>query len=208
MFPWSPGLDVAGDLVQALAIAAPLLVVLPLAFGGGPETPPFGAPRTALLREQPWLDTTVMYAEAAALAFGVRELAKQTVHRERPYTYFEGPPDDAFANGDYHKSFFSGHTVMAFTGAVFTGTVFQAQHPESPWRHAVWAGGLALATGTAALRIAGGSHFLSDVAVGVAVGTLCGWGIPQLNRLARKNRNAPLLAITPGGVFVRVAGGR
>ena len=65
--------------------------------------------------------------------------------------------------------------------AVATGVLFARRHPASGWRWAVWAGALALAGATAALRVAAGRHFFTDVVVGAAAGSAVGFGLPYLH---------------------------
>jgi undecaprenyl-diphosphatase len=182
MSPYSLALDVTGDVFQYLTIAAPFALA-------------------AVTPKSDWLRLTLMYGESAALAFGASTLTKLLVERDRPYTYFDGAPD---AN-DAHQSFFSRHTTMAFNGAAFTSVVFSHYFPDSPWTPWVWAGTFGLATATGILRIAGGSHFLTDVLVGAVVGGATGFLVPWLQfRYDKhwKERSGPVLSVSPGEVRV------
>jgi undecaprenyl-diphosphatase len=71
-------------------------------------------------------------------------------------------------------------------------TTFAAEYPGSKWKIPVIAGSYTLAAGIAALRIASGNHFITDVLAGAAIGSLYGWLVPFLHQ--RRNTN---VAITP-----------
>lgn len=138
----------------------------------------FAAPK------EDWATIYAMYAETVFLSQGVKEFTKAFVDRDRPYMYYEGAPSSKLEDGDYHDSFFSGHATTSFAAATFTSYVFCKEFPGSKWKIPVIAASYALATTTAALRVAGGSHFLSDVLVGAAFGSLTGWLVPYLHTLA------------------------
>lgn len=131
-----------------------------------------------------WLTVGVMYAESALLSYGLKNLGKALVTRYRPYNYFEGAP--VHEDNDFLKSFPSGHTTMAFTGASFASYTFSQYFPDSPWKIPVIAGSYVLAGATAALRIASGNHFFSDVLAGAVIGSLSGWIIPYVHRVEKK----------------------
>lgn len=65
----------------------------------------------------------LMYAETVALTYGLKELCKNLVIRERPYLYFDVYPSEEISNGDYCRSFLSGHTALAFACATYLTTV-------------------------------------------------------------------------------------
>ncbi|MDD7201567.1 MAG: phosphatase PAP2 family protein [Sphaerochaetaceae bacterium] len=146
-----------------------LTSALPLVF--------FAAPK------EDWGTIYAMYAETVFLSQGVKEFTKAFVDRDRPYMYYEGAPSSKLDDGDYHDSFFSGHATTSFAAATFTSYVFCKEFPDSKWKIPVIATSYVLATTTAALRVAGGSHFLSDVLVGAAFGSLTGWLVPYLHTL-------------------------
>ncbi len=136
---------------------------------------------TAFSGEKRLGTTAVMYAETFALAWGAKELLKYAVNRERPYLYFNNPPDDR--KDDWEKSFPSGHTTLAFASAAFTAYTFNRYNPESRWRLPVTLGVYTLAAATAVLRVTSGSHFVTDVLAGAALGTLIGFAVPYLHTL-------------------------
>jgi membrane-associated phospholipid phosphatase len=138
-----------------------------------------------------------MYAEALLLTFGTKDLLKNTVIRHRPYMYAGGIPGGK--EDDYYNSFPSGSTALAFLSAGFLSATFGAEYPDSPWKIPLISGAYTLAGGIAAFRIVSGSHFLSDVLTGAAIGSLYGWLVPVLHK--RQSRgNTAALSITGKGI--------
>jgi membrane-associated phospholipid phosphatase len=116
-------------------------------------------------------------AEHCLVAFvimaGTTELIKNTAHVRRP-------------DGTDYKSFTSGHTATAFSGAEF---LHQEYGQRSPWYSAA---GYASATATGLLRMANNRHWLGDVIAGAGIGILSTrvayWLVPKINK-----------ALQPGG---------
>lgn len=129
-----------------------------------------------------WLCIGTMYVESLLLTWGFKELGKNLISRDRPYMYFSGASEEELENGDFKRSFPSGHTALAFTGASFSSYVFSSYYPDSPWRLPVTVISYSLACGTGVLRIASGNHYLSDVLAGAALGTLSGVIVPWLHK--------------------------
>jgi membrane-associated phospholipid phosphatase len=146
-----------------------------------------------------WLTYGIMYTEAFFLTFGTKDLLKNAIIRYRPYMYDGGIPDGK--EDDYYNSFPSGSTALAFLSAGFLSATFSAEYPDSPWKIPVIAGAYTLATGIAACRIASGSHFLTDVLAGAAIGSLYGWVIPVLHK-RHNNENNITMNFTGNGFNV------
>lgn len=123
----------------------------------------------------------LMYFESIAMTYGLKELAKNLVVRERPYVYGENAPSEEFYNGDYCRSFPSGHTALAFASATFLTMVMGFDDSASPWRLPVCIGSYAVALGVAASRVLSGNHYITDVLVGALLGTACGAVVPLLH---------------------------
>lgn len=153
-----------------------------------------------------WLTIGTMYLEAFLFSYGIKDLIKAVVNRARPYMYYEGYPEKKVADGDWCKSFPSGHTTNAFLGAGFTSFVFCKYFPDSPWKYAVIAGSYTAATLVGCLRMASGNHFLTDVLTGAVIGSLCGIVIPVLHtRNTNTGDNSRANAqITPLGISFTV----
>ena len=162
MTEYSSTQDKAATIVDITLVATPLI--------------------TAFSGEKRLGTTAVMYAETFALAWGAKELLKYAVNRERPYLYYDNPPEDK--KDDLEKSFPSGHTTIAFASAAFTAYTFNRYNPESKWRLPVTLGVYTLAAATAVLRVTSGSHFVTDVLAGAALGTLIGFAVPYLHTLS------------------------
>lgn len=162
MFSYSERLDSVSDYTQYAAFLSPVVFAL-------------AAPA------EDWLGIGAMYAGSAVFSYAARTGIKAVVDRNRPYMYFEDPPASLIAEGDHLDSFPSGHSIMAFTGAGYTATMFALRHPNSPYRVPAVAVSYALAAATTALRIGSGSHFLTDVVAGAAIGSLFGFIVPYIS---------------------------
>ena len=98
-------------------------------------------------------DRTIVMATSHLLMFGTVRTSKLLTNIERP-------------DGSNLKSFPSGHTAMAFTGAHI---VFKEYRDASLW---IGLSGYAFAAATGALRVVNNKHWISDVAAGAGVGIL------------------------------------
>jgi membrane-associated phospholipid phosphatase len=145
------------------------------------------------------LTYTIMYAEAFLLTFGTKELLKNAIIRYRPYMYNGGIPDGK--EDDYYNSFPSGSTALAFLSAGFLSTTFSAEYPNSLLKFPVITTAYTLAVGVAACRLISGSHFMTDVLAGAAIGSFYGWVIPVLHK-RQNNRNNISMNFTGDGFIV------
>jgi membrane-associated phospholipid phosphatase len=130
----------------------------------------------------------LVYAETLALSLALNGITKHLVGRPRPYVYNPDPRVQAYARReakDSCLSFYSGHAATAFAAAVSGAYLFSQSTDDTQARTAAWAGGLLLAGATANLRVRGGKHFYSDVAVGAALGTAAGLVVPMLHQRGR-----------------------
>jgi len=97
---------------------------------------------------------------------------KVLIHRERPVLYTSAAADAApYANNQ--QSFPSGHTSLAFAVATSYLVMANREHLPNRTRNTVLLYGSA--TGIGALRVAGGSHFPTDVLGGAVMGIGIGW---------------------------------
>jgi len=131
----------------------------------------------------------LILAQALAVNALVTELFKTAIRRPRPYTYID-PADvdpseregliDAQSKNSADWSFPSGHTSTAFTAATAGATLLTIELlGRSRWGIALaWVGGLGVASATAALRVAAGRHFTSDVLTSAMLGMGIGAAIP------------------------------
>jgi membrane-associated phospholipid phosphatase len=125
-------------------------------------------------------------AEALAVTAAVHGLVAGFVGRERPYgrncgTTIDESLDDCEQDRRY-RSFFSGHTSLSFAAAGVACS-HHARHDVfgDDLADALACGAAFLAAGTnGAMRIVGDQHYATDVAMGAAIGTLGGLGVPWL----------------------------
>jgi membrane-associated phospholipid phosphatase len=99
----------------------------------------------------------------------------------RPLVWSSEAPESKRNAGDASGSFYSGHASGAFAVATFTSVLYHKRNPESPVVVWMYLGTHTAAATIAGLRVAAGRHFLTDVVVGAAMGSLLGWAIPRLH---------------------------
>lgn len=162
MNPYSKPLDDTATVLNYISLASPALL--------------------AINRSSEDIATLgVMYLETMVGAYASKEILKKVIDRPRPYTYFEGAPEEEI--DDWNNSFPSGHTTLSFASAGFISYVFSHYYPDSKWKAPVIAASYSLATATAVLRIMSGNHFMTDVLAGALLGTIWGIGVPMLHTL-------------------------
>jgi membrane-associated phospholipid phosphatase len=143
--------------------------------------------------------TALIAVEAMALGSMLQGVSAGAFARERPYGRDCGTKVDAdlpeCTSNVRYRSFFSGHTTLAFASAGVTCTN-HAVHDlfGDPFADAVTCGAtLATAGAVGMLRIVAQKHYVTDVLTGAAVGTASGLGIPWLlhyGPLARVTKKA------------------
>jgi len=164
MFTYSRSLDIASDVLQYTTIAAPLLLALFLSPGDAQGL-------------------VMVYAQTVTLAYFGKNILKFAFPRQRPWMYSLQetglvPPDSYGID-----SFPSGHATMAFAAAAFGVAALTTFFPGSPYTAPLIAADLSLAALTAAFRVLGGMHFVTDVLAGAALGTAVGLAVPYLHQL-------------------------
>jgi membrane-associated phospholipid phosphatase len=155
----------------------------------------------------------VIDAQSMALSGATSVLLERTSGRERPYlrecdgpggkpragyeSYCDSKPEEQY------QSFISGHTLLAFTGAGLTC----AHHMYLP----LYGGGAgdvlacvvatSAATAQGALRVSSDRHYMTDVAVGAALGFGSGYALPVLLHYgqggAKSERGEPRPIVAP-----------
>lgn len=123
-----------------------------------------------------------MYVETMLLATFLPSFGKGTVTRYRPYAYNPKTPDDPLYTEETTRSFFSGHSTVAFASMTFLANVYSDYYYDSDYKTAFWIGSMGVASSVALLRVFSGAHFPTDILVGSAVGFGVGNLIPWLHR--------------------------
>lgn len=156
------------------------------------------------------LQMAVMDSEALALAAAVQGTVSFLAGRERPYGRDCGGDLPSATvdctSSSRHRSFFSGHSALAFTSAALVCSHHQMLHLFESAADPITCGAAFLLAGSvAALRVIGDVHYATDVLVGAAVGTAIGFAVPILHR-GRKATTAPVVHFVPGPGGVAVGG--
>lgn len=124
-------------------------------------------------------DTTIIL-ESFVVSQVVNQVVKFSVGRERPFVHVL--PEDQKPLTDHptdnNLSFYSGHTAMAFSLVTAAGTVSELRGYKNRWL--IWAVGLPAAASVGLMRMGADKHYLTDVLVGAAAGSLFGVGVPLL----------------------------
>lgn len=154
------------------------------------------------------LQMALIDAQTISFSAGLNSFVAGIVGRERPYSRSictsldtpDGESSDCLGPNRY-RSFFSGHTTAAFTLAALTCV----HHINLP----LYGGGPAeaipcvtsmlLASGVGLLRVASDQHYLSDILVGAAFGTVAGFAVPYLFHYAHTSE-APNQALKALGI--------
>ena len=101
--------------------------------------------------------------EATAWTYGVTELAKALINRNRPVLYSEDAIE-ARLSVNSHRSMYSGHTSVSFA----LGTSYYLSMSNKKGLGRSWP--LISAAAIGATRLAAGKHFPTDVLVGAVLG--------------------------------------
>jgi membrane-associated phospholipid phosphatase len=128
-----------------------------------------------------------MYLQTMILGVALPAFGKGGIQRIRPYAYNPNVPMEIKLTSEAKKSFFSGHTTMSFASVVFLSSVYSSYYPDSNAKPYIWSGSLLLASTVGYLRMAAGSHFLTDVLVGAVVGSAIGYLIPKIHETDHQN---------------------
>jgi len=131
------------------------------------------------------LKVALLYLESMSVTGLLYTSAVYFADRYRPYAYNDKAPMSERTRGGAKNSFFAGHVALVGTSTFFMAKILNDYHPDwkARWLPFTLAGAITATTGY--LRYRGGQHFLSDILLGTAVGTLSGILVPH----AHKNKN-------------------
>lgn len=173
-FSYNKDLDIAGDITSALSLATPAVLFI-------------DAPSSD------YLTIASSWGATMLTSYGMRTLLKHTIDRERPYVDQPSRPADTSEDND---SFPSGHTLMSFASAAYLQTMGSLFYPDSKTVKITAIASWTLAGSTAILRVVGGSHHLTDVLAGAAIGSTLGFLGPWItSKLVKDNPAAPTLLV-------------
>jgi membrane-associated phospholipid phosphatase len=112
----------------------------------------------------------VMQLETTSVTGSLTNLSKNSTLRPRPFVYNESVDMSKRQSVDARRSFFSGHTAMAFSGAILTAKMWSDFNPD---KNSTPAYAMAVTAGSTvgALRVFAGRHYPTDVIAGALVGT-------------------------------------
>jgi hypothetical protein len=144
----------ASDLMLAAQMALPLISTIPN------------------IKDRGWVDAAMVCSQSLLWTMNVTQGVKLMKLRSRPLVYALNTPESVKNNIDARYSFISGHSSAAFCIATsFTLAMKQMNLPATR-RTILGAASFVTAGGIAALRIAAGKHYPTDVLAGMVVG--CG----------------------------------
>ena len=130
------------------------------------------------LQAQQWRGNFAVFASTASWTAATTEWLKVLVRRKRPVLY----TSDAVAaasDPESQQSLPSLHASLAFAAATSYLVIARRQHLPHRMRNTLllYAG----AVGVAALRVAAGKHFPTDVLASAALGSGIGWVVPTVH---------------------------
>lgn len=146
---------------------------------------------------------SIMYTQTLLFSGLMPSWGKGLTKRIRPFVYNPNAPLEEKLNSESRRSFFSGHTTVAFSTMVFLSKVYSDYYPNSEYLPYIWGSSILLASGVGISRIGAGAHFLTDVIVGAAVGGAIGYIIPELHRIKTDNYSLLILP-TQIGLIVKL----
>jgi membrane-associated phospholipid phosphatase len=131
------------------------------------------------------LQMTWINAQALAFTALAQTVVSAGAGRERPFGESCPAipvPGSSCASSDRYRSFFSGHTSIAFTtaGLICMHHHFVPLYDDGVGERLTCAAAVGAAAATGVLRTVADRHYLSDVLVGMGIGAVSGVGIPWL----------------------------
>jgi len=130
------------------------------------------------LPAQQWRGNFAVLANTASWTAASTEWLKVLVRRKRPVLYTTDAITAA-SDPENQQSLPSLHASLAFGAAMSYLVIARRQHLPHRTRNTIllYVG----AVGVAALRVAAGKHFPTDVLTGAALGTGIGWVVPTIH---------------------------
>ena len=101
---------------------------------------------------------------------GIYRLLKTAAGRIRPYMYYANPSEKGIAEGDFFRSWPSGHSANVFIAFAFLLVWYSTRKSDSKFKKPVLILAFIFCLVTMILRMLSGNHFLTDVLSGAVIG--------------------------------------
>jgi membrane-associated phospholipid phosphatase len=154
------------------------------------------------------LDLFLMYLETAAVTLTIYQISPLGPYfhdRYRPVVYYDTLTKEVRHIGYNKNSFYSGHVASTAMSTFFLAKVYTDYHSELDSKKIlVYGAALIPPLLMGYIRLKELMHFPSDILVGLGVGALCGFGIPEIHRLVQKHiqsTSSPSIAPLSGWSF-------
>lgn len=170
--PYNKTLDTVGDFGVMLAGGMVALVVV-VAFFTSLSKDKLKAFKVAVI-DSIYFGISGMYANS------IYRILKTVAGRIRPYMYFANPSEKGIAEGDFFRSWPSGHSANVFIAFGFLLTWFTVRYADSKFKKPVLTFTLLVCITTMVLRLLSGNHFLTDGLTGATLGFAISYGVSQL----------------------------
>ena len=121
-------------------------------------------------------------------------ISKTFFMRKRPYTYIDNNSVKLLNNKDANYSFFSGHTTLAFTGAIL---FVKMNNTLNPGKNNIIlnTSAITLASSVAILRYISGNHFPTDIFTGIIIGSVIACANLELHKNTHNSNNLSTYSI-------------
>ena len=126
-------------------------------------------------------NANIIIGESYLVTSSLVYFSKTTFQRKRPYVYNDKLPSQTRQNKDSQYSFFSGHTALAFNGALLTAKIYDDFHPDKDNIY-IYPAALSVASAVGVLRYKAGKHFPTDIIFGAIVGTASAFLITEVHK--------------------------
>lgn len=170
--PYNRALDKTGDAGVMLAGGLVALAVIGTFFASFSKDK-LKAFKVAVI-DSLYFGISGMYANS------IYRILKTAAGRIRPYMYFANPSEKGIAEGDFFRSWPSGHSANVFIAFGFLLTWFAVRKADSKFKKPLLTLSLLVCLATMLLRLLSGNHFLTDVLSGAALGFVISYGISNL----------------------------
>ena len=138
----------------------------------------------------------LLYIETMGLVGSGYSNTAGHVNKFRPYTWGTEAPLDKRWNKNSQNSFYGGHPSAVAGATFFAAKVFGDYNPDSRLKYVFYSVAAGSTLATAYLRLKGGNHFPTDLAIGCTIGTTLGILVPQLHKQKKGGKGMSVLPFT------------